>query len=400
MKDPAARSESLPVFSQLLPLFVLAHFGHHLLTALPIPLLPMIRSDFQLDYTLSGLVISAFSLSYGFGQLPGGWLADRIGPRIIIGIGIWGMAVAGFLVALSPNFGTLIVFLALMGLIGGGYHPAAPPMILVSVEMRHQGRALGLHMIGGGASFFLAPLLAAVIASYWNWRGAFVGLAIPTLVFGIFFYRVLGKYRTGEVVSGDRSPQPRESLPAAAGLRPLTVFIFLSTFSGAVLFSVTSFIPLFLVDRIGFSKETAGAFFAFIYSAGLWASPLGGYLSDRWGAIPVLLFVLFLAGPVVYLLNFSSSWMGIGVLLLLIGVIIYVRMPVSEAYIIAHTPQHKRSTILGIYFFSSMEGGGLLTPVMGYLIDHLGFYLSFTFAGIILVAVTLFCSLLLRGSRD
>jgi len=67
----------------LLPLFVLAHFGHHLLTALPIPLSPMIRSDFSLDYTFAGLVISAFNLAYGIGQLPGGWLADRFGPRIM-----------------------------------------------------------------------------------------------------------------------------------------------------------------------------------------------------------------------------------------------------------------------------------------------------------------------------
>ena len=61
---------------------MLAHFGHHLLTALPVPLLPMIRDDFGLDYTQSGLVITAFSLAYGIGQLPAGWLADRIGTRV------------------------------------------------------------------------------------------------------------------------------------------------------------------------------------------------------------------------------------------------------------------------------------------------------------------------------
>ena len=120
----------------LLPCFVVAHFVHHLLTALPIPLLPLIRSDYSLDYTLSGWVVSAFNLAYGMGQLPAGWLADRIGPRIIITVGICGVALAGLFVGLSQSFGMLLFFLALMGFLGGGYHPASPPLIAASVEGR------------------------------------------------------------------------------------------------------------------------------------------------------------------------------------------------------------------------------------------------------------------------
>ncbi len=83
-------------------------------------------------------------------------------------------------------------------------------------------------------------------------------------------------------------------------------------------------------------------------------------------------------------------------MLLMIGMVIYVRMPVSEAYIVNKTPEHNRSAILGIYFFTHMEGGGVLTPIMGYMIDRLGFSLSFTIAGVMLVLGTLVGSLLLR----
>ena len=79
----------------------MAHFAHHLLTALPVPLLPFIRADFNLGYAEAGLVVSAFSLAYGVGQLPAGWLADRIGARTLLFIGIFGVAVAGVLVGLS-----------------------------------------------------------------------------------------------------------------------------------------------------------------------------------------------------------------------------------------------------------------------------------------------------------
>ena len=40
-------------------LFALAHLAHHLVTALPVPLLPFIRDEFNLDYTRAALVVSA-----------------------------------------------------------------------------------------------------------------------------------------------------------------------------------------------------------------------------------------------------------------------------------------------------------------------------------------------------
>jgi MFS family permease len=77
-----------------------------------------------------------------------------------------------------------------------------------------------------------------------------------------------------------------------------------------------------------------------------------------------------------------------------------MRAPIAEAYIVDQTSRRQRSTILGIYFFSGHEGSGVLTPVMGYLIDRLGFYPSFTIASAALFTVTLACSLLLWRSRD
>ena len=379
---------------------MLAHFGHHLLTALPVPLLPFIRDDFALDYTQSGLVISAFFVSYGISQLPGGWLADRIGPRILITIGICGVALAGLLVGLSQTYIMMIVFLVIMGVLGGGYHPSTPPLVSALVEPKNRGRALGLHMMGGSASFFLAPLIAAAMAAAWGWRSPFIGLAVPTILFGFLFYVLLGR-RVDTKTAEHGITDSHDETPFTAGRRRrLVAFITLSAFTSAVLFSTIAFIPLFMVDHFGVGEETAAALMAVIYSAGLWASPLGGYLSDRLGRVPVMLTACFVAGPVIYMLNLVPYGLGIGALLLIIGMVIYVRMPVSEAYIVGHIPEHRRSTILGIYYFGGMEGSGVLTPIIGSLIDQFGFYPSFTIAGAALVAVTLICSVFLWGSRD
>ena len=113
-----------------------------------------------------------------------------------------------------------------------------------------------------------------------------------------------------------------------------------------------------------------------------------------------MLATCLITGPLIYLLNLVSYSLGIGALLLIIGIVLYIRMPASESYIIGQAPERHRSTILGIYYFAGAEGGAVLTPVMGYFIDRFGFYSSFTIAGIAVVVMTLICSVFLWGRRD
>ena len=130
LKDTAVQErKQSSFFLSALPFFIVAHCVHHLLTSLPQPLLPFIRAEFNLSYTQSAFVISAFSLSNAFSQLPSGFLADRIGTRSLITIGIVGVAIAGLMVGLSQTYVMMLVFLMFMGLTAGGYHPAATPMI-------------------------------------------------------------------------------------------------------------------------------------------------------------------------------------------------------------------------------------------------------------------------------
>ncbi len=388
------------LFTGLVPLFALAHFGHHLLTALPIPLLPMIRDDFALDYTQSGLLISAFAISYGIGQLPAGWLADRVGRRIVVTVGICGVALAGLLIGLSQTYLMLIFLLALMGLLGGAYHPASTPLLSTLVEPKRRGSALGVHMIGGSASYFLAPLIAAGFAAIWGWRSPFLVLAIPTFLFGVTFYWLLGRRITPKKPEPEAVTIQDKTQTTYSRLPRLIPFLVLSAFTSAITFSVVSFVPLFIVDRFGVAEEQAAAFIAIFYSAGLWASLTGGYLSDRLGRLPVFLAVTFIAGPMVYLLSLVSFGLGIGAVLLILGALQYMRMPVAESYLIGQTPERKRSTMLGIYYFGSMEGTGILTPVLGYLIDQFGFQVSFAIAGVFLFAVTIIGSIFLWSRRS
>ncbi len=379
---------------------MLAHFGHHLLWALLPPLLPFIRDDFALDYTQAGWLLSAFLVSYGIGQLPAGWLADRIGPRAVITIGVAGMGLSGLLIGLSPTYVVMIVFLVMLGATGGGYHPAAAPLVSATVAPEKRGRALGIHQIGGTASYFLTPLIAAAIATAIGWRGSFIAISIPAILFGITFYVLLGRRGYTRKTKPEIPAGHPDGAPTPGGLRRLVAFLILSIAIKALIMSTISFIPLFMVDHFGVSEEAAAAMLALVYSGGLWAGPLGGYLSDRIGRVPVMVVTCLIAGPVVYLLSLVPFGWGIFAVLIGVGVVMQIPSPVSEAYLVSQTSERKRSTVLGIYFFGSRGGPGVIAPVIGYLIDRFGFYTSFTIVGATLLVVTLGCSIFLWGSRD
>jgi MFS family permease len=382
-----------------MPLFVLAHFSHHLVTALPVPLLPYIRDAFALDYTRAGFIISAFGVVYGVCQLPAGWLADRFGSRILLTIGVVGVGATGLLVGMSPNYIVLLAGLVLMGILGGGYHPASTTMISTVIEPRTRGRALGFHLVGGSFSYFLAPLIAAGIAVAWGWRGPFIVMAIPSIGIGIILHIVLGKRMTNQKTVARDASVSTEAPPAPGYMRRLITVIVLSSLTMAVVMSIVSFLPLFLVDTFGTSKETAAASMSLMFAMAFWAGPLAGYLSDRLGHLAMIISTCVVAGIVIYLLSVVSYGFGTVVVLVLIGTVTAFSTIVAQAYIVDQTPAKKRSTVLGFYFFGSMEGTGVLTPLLGYSIDHFGFQTSFTVGGAAILATLIVCSLILWLSR-
>ena len=124
-----------------------------------------------------------------------------------------------------------------------------------------------------------------------------------------------------------------------------------------------------------------------------------GYLADRLGKLRVVVAIGLSAGPVIFLINLIPYGFGFAVLLLLIGALMFMRMPASEAHIVNTIPLRLRSRVLGIYFFAGIEGSAILMPIVGFLIDRRGFYYSFMAAGAGLLAVALVCSLMLLRSE-
>src|SRR3984957_15187730 len=111
--------------------------------------MPAISQEFGFGPAAQGLILSAFFWSYAFMQIPGGWLADRYRPRLIIAGSaiLWGAF--QLLTALVTGWIGLLLVRVGLGLAEGPIYPASGKLNAVWLPARERCR--GAVMIDGGA---------------------------------------------------------------------------------------------------------------------------------------------------------------------------------------------------------------------------------------------------------
>ncbi|MFD0449022.1 MFS transporter [Streptomyces indonesiensis] len=139
--------------------------------------LPHISQDFHIPPAVASLIMSAFFWTYAFGQMPGGWLADRFGPRVTLFFASlwWGVATA--LMGLARSTGMLIVLRMVLGLGEAPSFPASAKVVARWFPKTERSFASATfnngNAVGGALSI---PLVALVVAAV-GWRGAFAAAA-------------------------------------------------------------------------------------------------------------------------------------------------------------------------------------------------------------------------------
>jgi MFS family permease len=375
--------------------------------ALQQPLFPAMRDYFNIgttQYMKASAIPMAFSLSSATGQLPAGWAADRFGPVALIMIGTLGVAVGGVLVGLSNSFLMLLLTLVLMGLLSGGYHPAATPLISSSVDPRQRGRALGFHLIGGNSAFFVTPLIAAGIVGAFGeasgWRYSYLILAVPTVVFALIFYYYLSRHGGKAHVEAVKRQMIEEKPPQPGYKRRLIAFLVLMILGGGIGMSVIPFLTLYMTDELGASNALAGGLMSIVFSSGLWAGPVGGYISDKIGTVKVIVVTSILSGVFLYFFKLVTLGPSLYFLLWIHGLNMALRMPVTEVFIMSQAPAKHRSKIFGIYYSTMQYTGAIFVLPGGYFLERFGFDTMFLVAAIGVTIVSIITMFFIWDAKD
>jgi MFS family permease len=354
----------------VIPIFALAHFSHHLCTGSLVPLLPLIRISFGLEYFQSGVLVSAFGLAYGFGGPPVAWLADRVSRRLLIATGLVGVSLTAMAVGVCQSYYQLIVLLVLMGLLGASYHASASSLLSSILSSQERGRSLGLHIVGGASAFLLTPVLAGTIASLASWNWAFILLSFPALFVAAMVAIVVRKPEA--MVMKAMMNQSKERTPLLEVGRTLGGIVVVAIALQVVSSAFSSYLPLFLADVHGIDPALAGMLGGVAIGTAVFGAPVGGALSDRFGRKPVIVASLVGTGPLIYLVAVLGYGPALFGAMALYGFLMSMRMAPMESLIADVVPMNRRATVLGIYYFLSQETAGVATPLVGRVIDAIG----------------------------
>lgn len=355
---------------KLIPIFAFAHFAHHLCTGLLVPLLPLIRISLGLEYFQSGLLVSSFSLAYGFGGPLMAWFADRVSPRLLIAAGLIGISGSAMAISVCQSYAQVAAFLALMGMLGASYHAPASSLLSSMLSSKERGRSLGLHIVGGTSAFLVTPVLAGTIATLAGWNWAFLLLGLPALFAAIALAILLREPEAAALKAGRDQTKERASLIELA--RALGGIVIVAVLLQVIGSAFSTYLPLFLADAHGVDPALAGILGGLAIGTGAIGAPIAGALSDRVGRRPVILASLAATGPLIYLVavvGYGPMLIGI---MALYGILMSMRMAPMESLIADVVPLNRRATVLGIYYFLGLETAGVASPLVGKMIDVIG----------------------------
>jgi MFS family permease len=352
----------------------LAHAAVHCIELTYAALLLKIGGEFGVDMLVLGFIANAFALAFGIGALPSGLLVDRLGSPRVLRICFLTAAGASLLVALSPSPVVLGIFLTILGLCIGLYHPAAISLIVQGAERR--GRVLGYHGMSGNIGLAAAPAIALVFASTVGWRWSYVflaGLALAMVVF-LQFLR-LPTVSEGRQRADTATTAPQQRTKVAVGA---LVLIYLAyVLNGFIYRGSMTFLPTLIEEQVHIHilgiNETAlaGSLTTLALLTGGFGQYLGGSLSDR-GSLERLATLLALAlVPALLLMGMSGG------LLLVVAAAVFVffnfaGQPVYNILLAEYVPGSALGRSYGLSFFASFGLGSTAASFSGLLADRWG----------------------------
>ncbi len=236
-------------------------------------LAPALRDAYDLSLFRVGIVLDSVWIGTMLTLLPWGVLADRLGERLVLAIGLGGCGAALIAAAHAGSFAQLFVLLALAGAAGASVNSASGRAVMQWFPASERGFALGVRQ----TAIPLGGLVAAVALPVLGVHSGFLFLAALCFAGAIFGAAVIREREAAADVlepRGLRTTLRDSRLWWLCGGSSLYV---------AAQIAVTGFVVLFLHDERGFSPGEAAAVLAGIQvlatvlriAAGRWSDLLG-----------------------------------------------------------------------------------------------------------------------------
>lgn len=363
---------------------------------------PAMGKDLGLDAVAMGYAFSAFGWSYAALQIPGGWLLDRFGSRLVYGVGLFVRSLFSALQGAVGFFAGTAAFVSLFSLrfgMGIGEAPAFPANSRITAMWfpTHE-RGFASAVFNSAQYFALAlfcPLLGWILTIF-GWQHVFYVMGLAGMLLAFVWWKVIRSPRNHPGVNraeleyieaggglagmGTRKTAIKWSHVRALITNRMMIGVCIGQFClNTITWFFLTWFPTYLVHTKGLTILKVGMIASIPALAGFAGGLLGGWVSDlmlkRGKSLtaarktPIIL-GLILSGSIILANYVSAEWVIIAIMSLAFfskgfGALGWV--VISDA-----SPKEMVGLSGGIFNFAG-NLASIITPiVIGYILETTG----------------------------
>jgi MFS transporter, FSR family, fosmidomycin resistance protein len=364
----SSRPSSTAVYPVLLAISV-GHLINDTLQSLLAGIYPILKTELSLNYTQIGLITLAFQLTASVLQPVIGAVTDRKPMPYSLPVGSCLTLLGMLLLATAHNFYAVLVAAMFVGLGSSIFHPESSRVARLA-SGGQLGMAQSLFQLGGNVGTSIGPLLAAfVVLPFGQWS-----ISLFALLAVVSAFLLTGVSRWYARHLRPKAGVQRAAAPAATGLTPwqtwgaIGILMVLMFSKFVYTTSLSSFLPLYLIDRFGVTVQSS-QLYLFVFLAAVAAGTfIGGPIGDRYGRKFVIWLSILGALPFTLVLpHVSLTWAVI--LTIPIGFILASAFSTIVVFAQELVPGNV-GMISGLFFGFAFGAGGIGAALLGFLADQ------------------------------
>jgi len=261
-----------------------------------VAIIPMAK-EFGWSDTERGIVLSSFFAGYLVTQVLGGWLAQKLGGKAVLGFGVLWWSVFTIITPLSAftSFPVLIAARIAMGLGEGVAFPSVYHMFGRWVPARERSRAASFNLAAIPAGTLTAIIVTPFLAVKFGWPSVFYVFGAVGVVWFAFWWflavdepsqdlrmgeseREMFRSETAKVESSGPEPVPWRKLMT---LKPFWAIIVAHFCSNWGLYVLLSWLPSYFSSELGIGLRSVWIYVAPPWIASFVVGNIVGVLADR-----------------------------------------------------------------------------------------------------------------------
>lgn len=274
-------------------------------------ILPAVLIALHLPVAMAGVLMTALMIGQVLQPLMG-YVADRVGGRLLIIVGLLGSSVGGALLGLSQHIWMFVILLLIIGVGTSMFHPQALASVR-SLGTQRTGLVLSLFLIGGELGRGIWPTVTSFVVVRFGLPMLWV-FAIPALITVPFIPKMAPKL--------PRKHSQSAPIHWRQHVYPLTMFVGFTGLRALVTFGLVTFIPLWW-HFDGGSVVSGASIITVMLVVGVIGNLAGGHLADRFGRRPMIYLSTILPMLLIPIIAFVSG-VWIWVLAGIIGIALFL----------------------------------------------------------------------------